>query len=79
MTTVKIIGHTDSTGSDEINGPLSVNRANATRDYLVDRGVAMNRVSIDGRGAREGVADNNTTAGRAMNRRVEIFVAEPVR
>ena len=79
VTTVKIIGHTDSTGSDEINGPLSVNRANATRDYLVDRGVAMNRVSIDGRGSRESIADNNTTAGRAMNRRVEIFVAEPVR
>jgi hypothetical protein len=78
VTTVKIIGHTDSTGSDEINGPLSVNRANATRDYLVDRGVAMNRVSIDGRGSRESIADNNTTAGRAMNRRVEIFVAEPV-
>lgn len=79
VTTVKIVGHTDSTGSDEINGPLSVNRANATRDYLVDRGVAMNRISIDGRGSHEPVADNNTTAGRAMNRRVEIFVAEPAR
>ncbi len=79
VTTVKIIGHTDSTGSDEINGPLSVNRANATRNYLVGHGVAMNRISIDGRGSHQPVGDNNTTAGRAMNRRVEIFVAEPAR
>jgi outer membrane protein OmpA-like peptidoglycan-associated protein len=79
VTTVKIIGHTDSSGSDAINGPLSVNRAGATRSYLVDRGVAMNRISIDGRGSHEPVADNNTAAGRAMNRRVEIFVAEPAR
>lgn len=79
VTTVKIIGHTDSSGSDAINGPLSVNRASATRSYLVDRGVAMNRISIDGRGSHEPVADNNTASGRAMNRRVEIFVAEPAR
>ena len=79
VTTVKIIGHTDSTGSDAVNGPLSVNRASATRDYLVTRGVAMNRISIDGRGSHEPIADNGTLAGRAMNRRVEIFVAEPPR
>ena len=79
VTTVKIIGHTDSTGSDAVNGPLSVNRASATRDYLVSRGVAMNRISIDGRGSHEPIADNGTLAGRAMNRRVEIFVAEPPR
>lgn len=79
VTTVKIIGHTDSAGSDAVNGPLSVNRAGATRDYLVARGVAINRISIDGRGSHEPVADNGTPAGRAMNRRVEIFVAEPTR
>lgn len=79
VTTVKIIGHTDSTGSDAINGPLSVNRAIATRDYLVARGVATQRISVDGRGSHEPVADNNTAAGRAMNRRVEIFVAETAR
>lgn len=76
VTTVRIVGHTDNTGSDAINQPLSVNRASATRDYLVERGVAINRISIDGRGAREPVADNSTAAGRARNRRVEIFVAE---
>ena len=79
VTTVKIIGHTDSKGSDAVNAPLSVNRASATREYLVARGVAASRITIDGRGAHEPVADNNTAAGRAANRRVEIFVAEPVR
>jgi outer membrane protein OmpA-like peptidoglycan-associated protein len=79
VTTVTIIGHTDSSGSDAINNPLSVNRASATRDYLVARGVAASRIAIDGRGAREPVADNGTAAGRAMNRRIEIFVAEAAR
>jgi outer membrane protein OmpA-like peptidoglycan-associated protein len=74
---VTIIGHTDSTGSDAINDPLSINRAARTRDYLVSRGVASNRISIDGRGSRDPVASNETMAGRAQNRRVEIFVAEP--
>ena len=79
VTTVRIIGHTDSAGSDALNAPLSVNRAAATRDYLVARGVAVSRISIDGRGSHEPVADNSTPAGRAMNRRVEIFVAETTR
>ena len=79
VTTVKIVGHTDSTGSDAVNQPLSINRASATRDYLTDRGVAASRISIDGRGAREPVADNNTVGGRGMNRRIEIFVAEAAR
>ena len=76
VTTVRIIGHTDSTGSDAINNPLSVNRASATRNYLTNRSVAMNRISIDGRGAYEPIADNGTSSGRAMNRRVEIYVGE---
>ena len=74
--TVRIVGHTDSTGSDAVNNPLSVERAGSTRNYLVDRGVAGNRLAIDGRGEREPIADNNTDAGRARNRRVEIFVGE---
>ena len=79
VTTVTIIGHTDSTGTDAINDPLSVNRAASTRDYLVAHGVTTNRIAIDGRGSREPNADNNTVEGRAKNRRVEIFVAEPAR
>ncbi|MFN3738241.1 OmpA family protein [Hydrogenophaga sp.] len=77
VTQVTIIGHTDNTGSDAINNPLSVDRANATRDYLVARGVSAARFTTDGRGSREPIADNSTPAGRAANRRVEIYVAEP--
>lgn len=75
-TTVKIIGHTDNTGSDAINNPLSVNRAASTRDYLVSRGVSINRIQIDGRGSHEPMVENNTPENRAKNRRVEIFVTE---
>jgi outer membrane protein OmpA-like peptidoglycan-associated protein len=74
---VTIVGHTDSTGSDAINEPLSVNRASAVRDYLSVRGVASSRISVLGRGSREPVASNDTAAGRAQNRRVEILLAEP--
>lgn len=76
VTTVRIIGHTDNVGSDAANNLLAVNRADATRDYLVSRGVASKRISIDGRGEHEPIADNATAEGRAKNRRVEIFVAE---
>lgn len=75
--TVAIIGHTDNTGSDAINDPLSVERAASTRDYLISQGVSASRISIDGRGSREPVASNATAQSRAKNRRVEIFVAEP--
>jgi outer membrane protein OmpA-like peptidoglycan-associated protein len=75
--TVRIVGHTDSTGSDAVNNPLSVNRAASVRDYVATRGVAAQRIAIDGRGSREPIADNSTEAGRARNRRVEIFVGEP--
>ncbi|MDT8363897.1 MAG: OmpA family protein [Nitrosomonas sp.] len=75
-TQVTIIGHTDNTGSDVINNPLSVNRAASTRDYLLSRGVSYQRIQIDGRGSYEPVAPNDTRANRARNRRVEIFVTE---
>ena len=78
VTTVTIIGHTDATGSDAINNPLSIDRADSARDYLVSRGVARTRIATDGRGSREPVADNNTQQGRDKNRRVEIYVAEQV-
>ncbi len=74
---VRIVGHTDSTGSDAINNPLSLDRAHSVRDYLAARGVAPTRVDTDGRGSREPVADNGNDAGRAQNRRVEIFLREP--
>ena len=73
---VTIVGHTDSTGTDAINNPLSVNRAASARNYLASRGVIMQRIQIDGRGSYEPIADNGTEAGRARNRRIEIYLAE---
>ncbi len=75
-TQVSIIGHTDSTGSDAINEPLSINRANSTRDYLVRNGVSASRFTTAGMGSRQPIATNNTDAGRAANRRVEIYVVQ---
>lgn len=69
-----IEGHTDSTGSDAVNRELSARRANAVRDYLVVRGVSADAITADGIGAARPIADNKTTEGRAMNRRVEIIV-----
>lgn len=74
---VSIIGHTDNTGTDAVNNPLSLNRAAAVRDYLSTRGVASSRIAIEGRGSREPLVANDSAANKAKNRRVEIFVAEP--
>lgn len=76
---VRIIGHTDSTGSDAINDPLSLQRAESTRNYLTARGVNGARIQVQGMGSRQPVASNATTEGRARNRRVEIFVGERAR
>ena len=75
-TEVRIIGHTDSTGSDQLNDRLSLDRAESARQYLAARGVDARRITIAGRGAREPVADNSSDSGRARNRRVEIFLGE---
>ena len=72
---VAIFGHTDSTGSDAINNPLSVNRANAVADYLMSLGVSASQIkSVEGFGSKEPVADNSTVEGRRANRRVEIYM-----
>jgi outer membrane protein OmpA-like peptidoglycan-associated protein len=75
-TEVRIIGHTDNTGSDAVNDPLSVQRAQAARQYLAAHGVDPNRIVIAGRGERDPVASNTTEGGRAQNRRVEIYLGE---
>ena len=75
-TEVRIIGHTDNTGGDALNERLSLERAQSVKDYLVARGVRGDTVQVAGRGEREPVADNSTEAGRARNRRVEIFLGE---
>ena len=74
---VVIIGHTDNTGSDAVNNPLSLERAHSVRDYIVTRGVTSSRVDTAGRGEREPIASNASESGRAKNRRVEILLSEP--
>lgn len=73
-TTLNIIGHTDSTGTDAINNPLSQNRARSVADYLYAKGVSANRMSVSGQGSRQPIASNATLEGRAQNRRVEILI-----
>lgn len=73
-TDVKIYGHTDSTGSDAINNPLSERRAESVYNYLISRGVSGVRMVAEGFGSSQPVADNNTVSGRAQNRRVEVFI-----
>ena len=73
---VEIAGHTDSTGSAEYNESLSDKRAHSVRDYLVEKGVAAERLTANGYGEVDPVASNETASGRAMNRRVEFRVSE---
>ena len=68
------VGHTDSIGTDAYNQRLSLRRAAAVKNYLVGKGVERNRVYTEGKGEKQPVADNKTSAGRAQNRRVEIEV-----
>ncbi len=70
----KAIGYTDSTGTDAINLPLSQRRAGAVTQYLAGQGVAASRLMTEGRGAANPVGDNSTPEGRALNRRVELFL-----
>jgi outer membrane protein OmpA-like peptidoglycan-associated protein len=73
-TDVKIYGHTDSTGSDAINQPLSEKRAQSVYHFLVSKGVAGTRMASQGFGSSQPVADNSTAAGKAQNRRVEVYI-----
>lgn len=73
-TTLTINGHTDNTGSDAINDPLSRNRAQSVASFLQSQGVAGSRLTTAGHGSRQPVASNATPEGRAQNRRVEILI-----
>jgi outer membrane protein OmpA-like peptidoglycan-associated protein len=72
--TVRVIGHTDSTGSATYNQGLSERRAAAVAGVLVDRGVSSARVTTIGRGETQPVASNETEEGRRQNRRTEIII-----
>ncbi len=71
---VQIAGYTDSVGSDQYNLQLSQRRADAVRNYIIQNGIAANRVTARGYGKASPIADNGTAAGRAENRRVEFVV-----
>jgi len=72
--TVKITGHTDSSGASEYNQKLSVKRAEAVRDYLISLGADASKMEVSGMGETNPIADNKTAAGRTKNRRVEVEV-----
>ncbi len=74
-TDVTIYGHTDNTGTDNVNIPLSQQRAAAVQNFLSSQGVAVARMTTQGMGSSQPVADNSTTAGRTQNRRVEVYIS----
>ncbi|WP_316737895.1 OmpA family protein [Pedobacter aquatilis] len=73
-TDIKVIGHTDSRGTEQYNQGLSERRAAAVKAYAVSQGVPSSRLVTIGKGFAEPIADNETDAGRAANRRVEIVI-----
>lgn len=70
----KAVGHTDSTGGADLNQRLSMDRAHAVTNYLAQRGVNGGYLMAEGRGPNTPIADNSTPQGRAMNRRVELYL-----
>jgi outer membrane protein OmpA-like peptidoglycan-associated protein len=78
QTIIEVAGHTDSTGSDAYNQTLSVRRADAVGNYLMSRGLVRDRFIVTGAGESRPIASNDTEAGRAQNRRVELTLV-PIR
>lgn len=73
-TNVQIYGYTDDTGSLAVNQKVATGRADAVRNYLLNSGVAANRLSAEGLPMQDYIASNATAEGRAQNRRVEIYI-----
>ena len=73
---VSVDGHTDNSGSDKINNPLSLKRAEAYKAYLVSKGIDAGRLTTQGLGSTQPVADNKTPDGRKKNRRIEIKIKQ---
>ncbi len=74
QTNILIVGHTDATGTDAYNYRLSERRAASVKNYAVNQGIASSRLTTEGRGETEAIADNTTESGKAQNRRVEIVI-----
>jgi OOP family OmpA-OmpF porin len=75
--TLEVHGHTDNTASTDYNQRLSEARANAVRDYFIHRGIQPNRIQAKGFGETKPAAANETEAGRALNRRIELHPRTP--
>ncbi|MBX2896098.1 MAG: OmpA family protein [Cyclobacteriaceae bacterium] len=73
---VHIVGHTDNTGREAYNQRLSFSRAEAVGLYLMDSGIAIGRITFEGKGSNEPIGDNTFEEGRRKNRRVEIILKE---
>ena len=72
---IAIFGHTDNTGTDAVNNPLSKNRAQSVSKFLKSQGVSSSQIkTIDGQGSKNPGADNSTAEGRKQNRRVEVYM-----
>lgn len=72
---IAVYGHTDNTGNDAINQPLSLSRAQSVQNYLKNCGVSDNQFkTVEGKGSTSPVADNSTAAGKQQNRRVEVYM-----
>ncbi len=76
---VVVTGHTDNTGAERHNVALSTRRAQVVAEYLIDRGAVFERVTYEGFGSSQPIADNGTESGRSKNRRVEILIRNPVK
>jgi outer membrane protein OmpA-like peptidoglycan-associated protein len=75
--TLMIEGHTDNVGSEDSNLTLSQHRAESVRSYLLEQGISNNRLGAYGKGESSPVASNDSVSGRALNRRVEVIIANP--
>jgi outer membrane protein OmpA-like peptidoglycan-associated protein len=74
---IHIVGFADSRGADAVNEALSLARATSVRKHLEGRGIAAGRIEVEGRGESQPLAGNDQRYGRALNRRVEIYLREP--
>ncbi|MBX2838568.1 MAG: OmpA family protein [Gammaproteobacteria bacterium] len=74
QTVVHVIGHTDSNGSTSYNQQLSEKRASSVSKYLARNGVVRSRMRMSGRGEQQPIASNDTSRGRSLNRRVEVYL-----
>lgn len=74
---ISLSGHTDNSGNDGRNSPLGMQRATAVKNFLVQKGIAVKRMSISGNSSAKPAASNDTEAGKQKNRRVEIRIVRP--